>query len=85
MGLKRHHRPKGKTAMRVPVAGAPDIRATPRDGTGLTLYQGDVRICMTNADIVDFIQAVITIAEQNAAGLNSRKPRKAARTRQRDK
>jgi hypothetical protein len=53
--------------MRVPVTGAPDIKVTPRDGKGINFYQSDSRITMTNADVLGFVDAVVTIAQQNNA------------------
>lgn len=51
--------------MRVPVTNGPIIKVTPRDGRGITLYQNDARITMTNADVVAFVDAVITVAQAN--------------------
>jgi hypothetical protein len=61
---------------KVSATGSPVVRITDRDGRGMSILQGDTsRISLTNADIVDFIQAVIAIAESNAAR-TVRKPRK---------
>jgi hypothetical protein len=58
--------------MRVEVTNGPIIRVTPRDGRGLTIYQNDARITMTNADIYEFIDACITVAQQNSMQKPSR-------------
>ena len=58
--------------MRVPVTNGPIIKVTPRDGRGITIYQNDARITMTSADVVAFVDAVVTTAMANNMQTRSR-------------